>query len=447
VIRGNLQLATSDPAEPITLGRIPAAFCARVGAAALGFGAIGPAAIRLFLFAALLPLVSPTRSPCGRAIAADRIATPTISLAPANSPQAAVEVRGLSPRLRERLAQIPVGDPRWPQILAVFVSLPAAASKTNRQPPMLGKYRVTREAVRFQPRFPLERGVEYRVVFSPSQMPGTAEFPRIEHAFLLPAMSLHPPARVAAIYPSSRNLPENLLRFYVKFSAPMSQGKSYERVRLRDETGSEIARPFLELPQELWSPDGTRLTLLFEPGRVKRGLVPRTEEGPILIAGRSYTLTIDANWPDAEGRPLQDSASKSFRATPAEMAQPDPRRWSIARPRPGSCDPLVVRFPKPLDHAMLEHVISVARVENRQTAAPARSELAGTVRIDDEERRWTFEPRDAWRPGRHALVVATTLEDSAGNSIRLPFEVDLNRPRADTPKGATIEIEFTIQGN
>jgi hypothetical protein len=430
VIHGNRQTATGAPAEPSALGRSLLSYCAR----------IAPCAIWLFAFTVLF-------QPRLSAIAADHAATPTIVLVPANSPQAAFEVRGLSENLRQPLAAMPAGDPRWPQIFAVFVSAADSSPTTNQQPPMLGKYAATGDSVRFQPRFPLERGIEYRAVFSPPKTAGAGDFPRVERTFVLPATKAHAPTRVVTIYPSGRELPENLLRFYVKFSAPMSQGKSYEHVRLRDETGSEIAHPFLELPQELWSPDGTRLTLLFEPGRVKRGLVPRAEEGPILVAGHSYTLTIDAHWPDAEGRPLIESASKSFRAAPPEMDQPNPRSWSIRPPRTGSRDPLVVRFPKPLDRAMLEHVISVARFATTHTGSPSRTEQAGNVRVDDEERRWTFEPREAWQSGRHALVVATTLEDAAGNSIRLPFEVDLNRPREDKPKGATSEIEFTIQGN
>ncbi len=253
----------------------------------------------------------------------------------------------------------------------------------------------------------------------------------------------------------------------------MSQGKSYGYVRLREEGGSEIERPFLELPQELWSPDGKRLTLLFEPGRVKRGLVPCAEQGPILVAGRTYTLTVDGNWPDAEGVPLQATVHKTFRALPAEMSQPDPHKWTIQAPRAESRDPLVIRFPKALDHAMLEHVLTILRLDAAKDAvrldaakdavrldaakdavrldaaqdrADGRSELSGNVRVTNEETHWTFEPREPWRPGRYTLVVPTTLEDRAGNSIRLPFEVDLNRPARQSPRAANVEIDFTVRG-
>jgi len=309
---------------------------------------------------------------------------------------------------------------------------------------MLGTYEVTTGAVRFKPRFPLERGVEYRAVFHPPASFSRASRLQLEAKGLIPVGAGHTAARLASIYPSSAALPENLLRIYLQFSAPMSQGKSYGYVRLREENGSEIERPFLELPQELWSPDGRRLTLLFEPGRVKRGLVPRVEQGPILVAGHTYTLTVDGAWPDAEGIPLQETIHKTFRALRPEMSQPDPHTWAIEAPRAGSRDPLVVRFPRALDHAMLEHVLTVVRLGTVRDRA--RSDLTGNVGVADGETRWTFEPREPWRPGGHALVVPTTLEDRAGNSIRLPFEVDLNRPRAAKPTGPNVEIDFTVRG-
>ena len=98
-----------------------------------------------------------------------------------------------------------------------------------------------------------------------------------------------------------------------------------------------------------------------------------------------------------------------------------------------------------LDQAMLEHVLAVVRLEAAQHGVLTRSELAGTARVTNEETRWTFEPREPWHAGRYVLVVPTNMEDRAGNSIRLPFEVDLNRPRAAQPKGANVEIEFTIR--
>ena len=63
--------------------------------------------------------------------------------------------------------------------------------------------------------------------------------------------------------------------------------------------------PFLELDEELWSPDGTRFTLIFDPGRIKRGLKPREEVGPVLEAGKSYSLVIDRRLARRIGKPAR----------------------------------------------------------------------------------------------------------------------------------------------
>jgi hypothetical protein len=369
-------------------------------------------------------------------------AAPAIVLTLGKSPSARFEVRGLPPDVLKELRKLRLDDPRWSSIFGV--SVPAGVSID--QPPMLGAYELAGEAVRFKPRFPLERRVAYRAVFDGRKVPGVSgNAVRIEVKFMLSLTPSGPPARVVAIYPSAGELPENLLRFYVQFSAPMSQGGSYGFVSLRDSTGAEIERPFLELPQELWSPDGTRLTLLLEPGRVKHGLVPRAELGPILSAGRSYTLTVDAKWPDAEGRPLKDSARKAFRAVKADATQPDPRSWKIEPPRAGSRESLSVRFRKPLDQAMLQHMLRVLYLGAARGPTPVRTEVVGAVRIADEEKLWTFEPRDPWPSGRYALAASTKLEDAAGNSIGRPFEVDLNRSQPAKRAAAAVQIEFHVR--
>jgi len=427
------RFAQGDPVEPGRLDRTLSCKPARLFGRTRG----------VYVFAIVMCV-------CLQAFADDRTPSAAIVLVPPHSPQAVFEVRGLSASLHAELARLSRADPRWQPIFSVWVSGVSHSTTpppdAGNQPSMLGTYEVTTGAVRFKPRFPLERGVEYRAVFHPPASPGQDSRLRLEAKFVVPIAGGHTAARLASISPSSAALPENLLRFYLQFSAPMSQGKSYGYVRIREENGSEIERPFLELPQELWSPDGKRLTLLFEPGRVKRGLVPRVEQGPILVAGHTYTLTVDGTWPDAEGIPLQETAHKTFRALPPEMSQPDPHTWKIEAPRAGSRDPLVVRFPRALDHAMLEHVLTVIRLDVGPDRAGTRSELTGNVRVSDEETRWSFEPREPWRPGRHALLVPTTLEDRAGNSIRLPFEVDLNRPREAKPTGANVEIDFTVRG-
>ena len=398
---------------------------------------------RLWLTAALL-------LSCAGAIAAagDRPPTAAIALVPKPAPDARFEVSGLPPEIVAPLRRLGPRDSRWPTIFSVHV----VTAATGNQPPMLGTYEATADGLRFRPRFPLERGTEYRAVFARPMLdrnsaptPAKASL-RVVKTFAIPAGPAGPPARVVAIYPSAREIPENLLRCYVQFSAPMSQGNSYVHLHLRDETSrTDVVEPFLELPQELWSPDGKRLTLLLEPGRVKHDLVPRDQLGPILVAGRNYTFSIDADWPDADGRPLAATGRMTFRAVKADVRPIDPSTWTIEAPQAGTRTSLSVHFPKSLDHGMLERVLRVLGPELAPSSAEASAELAGMIRVIDEETRWTFEPTQPWTAGRYVLAISTQLEDSAGNNVGRPFEVDLNRAPAAPNVSADVRIEFQVR--
>jgi len=114
-------------------------------------------------------------------------------------------------------------------------------------------------------------------------------------------------ATVAEVYPTADSLPMNLLRMYVQFSAPMTVGDDAEkRIHLLDEKGAIVDKAFLIAAggQELWDPDHTRLTIFFDPGRIKRDLTPHEALGLPLREGRSYSLTIDSTLRDAHGLSL-----------------------------------------------------------------------------------------------------------------------------------------------
>src|SRR5439155_27034679 len=108
---------------------------------------------------------------------------------------------------------------------------------------------------------------------------------------------------------------------------------------------------------------------------------------------------------------------KSIRAGEPDEISPDPKTWSVHPPRADTRDPLEVRFPEPLDRALLDRLITVQDATGK--SVPGRVSVAG------EETIWRWTPNDPWRPGGHCLVIGTELEDVAGNSIARPFEVDL----------------------
>jgi hypothetical protein len=338
----------------------------------------------------------------------------------------------------------------WTSFLTVrVVRDPPAQSEPL--PPLWGSYQLAGDVVRFEPRFPMEPGVRYRAEFDPARLHAVvlALAPRRESSqpkarsaaklvaeFALPAQSAQATTRVVEVDPTRAALPENLLRFYIHFSAPMSRGEAYRHIRLLDATGKPVDAPFLELNEELWSRDGTRFTLLFDPGRIKRGLKPREEVGPVLEAGKSYELVIDRDWPDAQGRLLTGGFRKSFRAGPPDETSPDPQNWIVRAPRADTREPLEVRFPEPLDRALLDRLIAVQ--------AGTGKALPGQVSVAGEETIWRWTPLDPWQPGDYRLVVGTELEDVAGNSIARPFEVDLTGPISERVTPETVSLPFRI---
>jgi hypothetical protein len=315
----------------------------------------------------------------------------------------------------------------WEKLLRVAVN--------PGEPAVLGNYTVAREGVRFTPRFPFDPGRRYHVTFDPSVLPGSAVERGAPTTTIVsrPAASLPPLATVAAVYPGASILPANQLRIYIQFSAPMGHGGA-EHVRILDEQGRALDDPFLPLDTELWCPDRTRITLLFDPGRVKRGILPNVQMGRPLKPGRRYTLIVDRTWRDAHGRELAADYRRELNVGPADESAIDPADWRIEAPAPATRDPLRVFFPEPLDHGMLRSAMGVS-----QAGRP----IEGDISTDDEERCWLFTPREEWRAGRYGVLVLTSLEDLAGNRIGRAFETPGGK--ASPAQADSVTVAFDVK--
>ncbi len=319
------------------------------------------------------------------------------------------------------------------EIVQVFV-----ASEANDLPPLDGTLAIVEDRLRFAPRYPLEPGLQYRAVFEPGRLSsGDGKQPSVIQSLALEAKRSEPTTVVEHIYPSGDLLPENQLKFYLHFSAPMSRGEAYRHVHLLDADGREVDGAFLELGEELWDGDHQRFTLLFDPGRVKRGLKPREELGPVLVEGGSYTLVVDNAWRDATRTPLNAGARKTFSVGPPDETAIDPHTWQIAPPAADGYDPLLVRFGESLDHSLLERIVWVT--------APGGERIEGTIRTGDGEACWQFTPERPWPAGAYQLVAETTLEDLAGNAIGRPFEVDEFKPVEQRIETKTIALPFDVK--
>jgi len=345
-----------------------------------------------------------------------------------------VEVSGLPPETLATLQSTNWPATNWPAVLSVFVEQPDAAPVA-----MLGEHRIEGALLRFAPAFPLEPGLRYRAVFDAGQLPG-APSPaagRLTAALQIPVRPERTTATVTQVYPSADVLPENLLKFYVHFSAPMSRGDIYEHIRLLNEANQPVELPFLELAEELWSRDMLRLTLIIDPGRIKREVKPLEDLGPALLAGRRYTLVIGSGWRDANGNRLKQAFFKRFTVGPPDRDPPDPRRWGYQAPPSRTREPLAVDLAEPMDSALALRMIHVVDAAGR--------EVPGQPFLTERERIWKFLPLHSWKAGHYSLVVETTIEDLAGNNIGKPFEVDVFEGVAKRLDRATVKLPFELR--
>jgi hypothetical protein len=281
---------------------------------------------------------------------------------------------------------------------------------------VVGRTVVNGPILEFHPTFPFDPGRPYSVRLDTSRSPTPRRPAVVEAVVSLAAPAATARVAVTSIRPSQDRWPENTLRFYIHFSGPMSNDSTAGKVHLVGEDGEDIANALLPLNVDLWNEDRTRFTVLFDPARVKRGILSNREMGRALISGRRYAIVVDADWHDASGRPLVSAYRHEFTAAPPLEHAVNTSAWRLTLPSAGTRDALVVQFPYALDSALLLRAIEVVSDDS--------GPVPGTVDVREDATSWRFIPGRAWGSRRHHLRVASFLEDAAGNRVNRPFELD-----------------------
>ena len=367
-------------------------------------------------------------------VACGRYQPPAIVL---NAQLRTVDVTGLPRTTLSQLSNAGWSDERWHALLRISVK---GGASDPRSPAVAGRYAVVDGVLRFTPLFPFDAGRDYEVVFDPGRL-GNPDSSAVSAANLitavvrLPAIVRTPSTVVTHVYPSGAVVPANQLRLYLYFSAPMDWRSGYDFVKLLDDRGQEVLDTFLPLDADFWNADRTRYTVFYDPGRVKRGILPNRQKGRALEAGRRYTLLVKREWRDGHGQPLKEEFRHEFTVARAAEQPLSMNAWTVDVPPVGTRNPLAVTFPASLDHGLLQRALSVAR-----DGAP----VDGDATIDSGETIWRFTPRAPWQRGNYALVALGFLEDVAGNRIGRAFEVD-NFERTDqTPQPERFTRSFHV---
>jgi hypothetical protein len=350
-----------------------------------------------------------------------------------------IEVGGLPAGDLAALRAAGLSDDDWAELFRVTVARDNDADGLE-LPPVLGSYAIGDDGVlRFNPMFPFDPGRSYAVRFDPTHLPGPepATIEAVVAVVALPKPYVEPTTVVDRIFPSGDRLPENQLKIYLHFSAPMSNVDGLEYLSLRDARGRAVEEPFLPLGTEFWDRANLRYTVFFDPGRIKQGIELNERLGRPLQEGETYTLVVDPTWPDAEGHPLHAPFEKRFTAGPADTTPLDTATWRLRVPTSGSTQRLVVSMPEPLDHALMRRAIGV------EDATGLR--IDGEVEIGNWETRWTLTPFQPWAAGAYSLVALSIVEDLAGNKIDTPFEIDVFDQVDETIADGRFTIPFEIR--
>jgi hypothetical protein len=282
-------------------------------------------------------------------------------------------------------------------------------------PDVSGRYVLLEDEVQFIPHFPFESGVKYHASFETQPFGAVLTAESLSLEFVISSQQNAPaPTEVTHIFPSGDFLPENLLRFYVCFSNSMQRGGALENISLLNSDGQPVADALYRPPVELWDRTMRHLTVLLDPGRLKRWVGPNVSLGPPLKVGHEYTLEIGPEMIDQYGRPLRERFRKHFLVGDPVRESISVEHWKIQPPVTGSRQALVLTFPNPLDWAVLLQTITITSVD--------QSRIDGQVVVDQCERRWSFTPTSSWVARVYRIRVGSRLEDVCGNSIAGAFD-------------------------
>lgn len=277
-------------------------------------------------------------------------------------------------------------------------------SDAPERPGMLVRVTAVGDQLQIHPRFPLVAGNAYDLSI------GLREG-SFDVALRIPPVGADVP-RVVGLLPGGGALPANALRVYIAFSQPMARGQVRDSIRLETAAGTVVPQPFLALETELWDARQERLTVVFDPGRVKQGVGPNLSLGAPLQAGESYRLVVAETMESAAGVPLGEAHVFEVSVGPAERRAVDPAVWQVSPLRAGTRDPLIVVFDRPMDPAALAYTLALTD----------RSDRAISGQRETDGRRWSFTPDAPWDDGPHHLMVHPELEDVAGNTLGAPFD-------------------------
>ena len=283
------------------------------------------------------------------------------------------------------------------------------------------------DLLEFVPYFPLLENTEYVLIKNVNGIQKQQRFSLNSKKIEL--------LEVLSVYPTSDTLPENLLRMHINFSQPMKTLGNLEHIKLMNNKNEEIEGVIFNNVYELWDSSQKQLTIIFDPARVKTGLVANKELGSALKPGEDIQFVI-TKAEDIYGQQLQEPYRKTFKVIPKDVTPPDIDTWKISNPSSGTKQSLNIQFDSPIDKMSLYTRIKLVD-ENKQA-------IVGKISISNHERLWSFTPFGKWKAGNYTLKINSRLEDPSGNNLNGLFDHKVGSLKNDK-EGKIMKKLITIE--
>lgn len=288
----------------------------------------------------------------------------------------------------------------YQSLLALFLVTANGPSKI----PVSGEYLLDNGQLSFQPLTDLGQGLSFSVQQQVSDGQVGRRTYRTPEAVLLHAA----PPQVLKVFPESDVLPENILCFHVLFDRPMFKDQdAHQRAKIFSE-GVEV--PMVWKHMSHWIQNGQLLVLMVHPGRVKQGI---SYLGKAFEAGKEYTLLIEQEITDPQGRTLVSTFKKEFKVAKVDHQIPKIKKSRIAFPEAMSSAPIRLNFSEPMDFACMLEGLEV--IDETGQLLEVKIE-----HISDHQ--YTVTPAAAWSAGTYQLVFDKVVSDLSGNRFNRKFE-------------------------
>lgn len=281
---------------------------------------------------------------------------------------------------------------------------------------VIGELKHINNQYTFTPIVPFSHGKTYRISSSG----------QVFSTFTVQERKKGSPPELLTVYPTENTVPENMLKMYFSFSAPMQEvGSSLDFIKVYNKSTNKEIDIFLALEPELWNKNHTILTLWLDPGRIKTGLIPNQEKGLPIVEGSEYRIHVSKRWRDAHGVELLRDYTKNLHVVRRDAKSPVLSDWNVAVQTLGASHLIIIDFGEPLDAILAQETIKILNIKNEK--------IVGKFTLKNNEKTIVFESSKLLGKGKYKVLVESRLEDLSGNNLNHLFDVNLENNLAVEP--------------